>query len=127
MTVTDVTLLCAHIAQVRFRVRSRRADIDEAREVVVVAAATRTAHERIPSYRRFPEGDEMESDPLEALIAAGVLTREHIAAAERAPAPPTMGRIARLALVGVNVDALLPHLANVARMRVATAEVFATP
>ncbi|MCC7108939.1 MAG: J domain-containing protein, partial [Deltaproteobacteria bacterium] len=63
----------------------------------------------------------MEIDAIEGLVALGLVSSEQAAAAQSVP-DASLGRLGRLALVGVDVNALLPTLAAFARMPLATAE-----
>lgn len=63
----------------------------------------------------------MEIDAIDGLVALGLVSSEQAAAAASVP-DPSLGRLGRLALVGVDVGALLPTLAAFARIPLATAE-----
>lgn len=63
----------------------------------------------------------MEIDAIDGLVALGLVSSEEAAAAASVP-DPSLGRLGRLALVGVDVGALLPTLAAFARIPLATAE-----
>lgn len=63
----------------------------------------------------------MEIDAIDGLVALGLVSSEQAAAAQSVP-DASLGRLGRLALVGVDVGALLPTLAAFAHMPLATAE-----
>lgn len=68
----------------------------------------------------------MELDAIDGLVALGLVTIDQATAAARIP-DVALGRFGRLALVGVDVTALLPAVATLSGINVATPEVLSAP